>query len=169
MKESCDSLAELLVDYADGLLPDEQSAKVADHLAECDNCRTLAESLQKSLELAEVIWQDNLNQPPETISIPTLARTNQRSWPRYAAAAIIIISAIFIAANMMKKPPKDQPTLAQIEQKIRDAGAAARLLAAADLLGGYPNTETIAKQQYRRIAETYPDTPAAAKAKSQIE
>jgi len=41
MKESCENFAELLVDYADGCLPAEQSAKVADHLSECDRWRTI--------------------------------------------------------------------------------------------------------------------------------
>ncbi len=169
MKESCDNFAELLVDYADGCLPAEQSARVTDHLTECDHCRTLLESLQKSLELAQVIWQDNLSKTPETIRIPAPARTTQRSWLRYVAAAVLIVSAILIATNMLEKPAKHQPTFAEIEQKITDAGNAAKLLAAADFLGGYANAETIAKQQYRRIVETYPNTPAADKAKTQIE
>jgi anti-sigma factor RsiW len=168
MKKPCDNFADLLVDYADGLLDAEQTAKVASHIGGCDNCRTLIQSLQKSLELAEVIWQDNLSQTPETIRIPAPARTTQRSWLRYVAAAIIIISAIFITTNTMEKPVKDQPTFAEIEQKITDAGNAAQLLAAANLLAGYSDAETV-KQQYRRIVEIYPHTPAAAKAKSQIE
>ena len=168
MKESCDSFAELLVDYADGRLGAEQSIRVADHLAECDDCRTLAEALRKSLELAQVIWQDNLSET-ESIRIPAPARTGWRSWPRYAAAAILIVSAIFITTNMMEKPAKDQPTFAEIERRITEAGNAARLLAAADLLVGYSNVETIVKQQYRRIVETYPDTSAASKARLQVE
>jgi predicted anti-sigma-YlaC factor YlaD len=168
MKESCDNFADMLVDYADGLLPDEQSAKVAEHLSECDNCRELLKSLQRSLELAQVIWQNNLSQTAETIRIPAPAEVRRRSWPKYAAAAVLIISAIFITTNTMEKPVKDQPTFAEIEQKITDAGNAAQLLAAADLLAGYSDAETV-RQQYRRIVEIYPHTPAAAKAKSQIE
>lgn len=168
MKESCDNFAEMLVDYADGGLSAEQSAKVAEHLTECDHCRTLLEALHKSLELAQVIWQDNLGQT-ETIRIPAPARTRRRSWPRYAAAAILIVSAISITSRIINKPPKSEPTFAEIEQKITEAGNAARLLAAADLLGGYSDAEPIVKRQYRRIVETYPDTPAAGKAKLQIE
>jgi len=169
MKESCDNFSDMLIDYSDGVLSAEQSAKVAEHLTECDDCRTLVESLQKSLELAQVIWEDNLNQTPEIIRIPAPEKTRQRSWLRYAAAAVLIISAIFITTNTKEKPAKNKPTFAEIEQKIADAGNAAKLLAAADLLGGYANAETIAKQQYRRIVETYPHTPAADKAKTQIE
>jgi len=169
MKECCDNIAELLVDYADGLLGAEQSAKVTEHLAECDDCRTLVDGLNRSLEIAQVIWEDNLSQTPKTIRIPAGVRTARSSWLRYAAAAIIIISAVFITINRIEEPPKDEPTLAEMERRITEAGNAARLLAAADLLGGYSEVEAIAKQQYRRIAETYPDTSAASKAKSQIE
>jgi len=169
MKESCDNFAELLVDYADGCLSAEQSIRVADHLSECDHCRRLAEALHKSLELAQVIWEDNLSQTTETIRIAAPARTRRRSWPRYAAAAILIVSAISITSRIMNKPVKDQPTFAEIEQKITEAGNAAKLLAAADLLGEYSEAETIVKQQYRRIVETYPDTSAASKAKLQVE
>ncbi|MCK4292498.1 MAG: zf-HC2 domain-containing protein [Planctomycetes bacterium] len=169
MKESCDNFAEMLVDYADGGLSPEQSTKVADHLSECEDCRALLNGLQKSLELAQVIWEDNLSQTTETIGIPAPGRIRRRSWPRYAAAAILIVSAISITSRIINKPAKDEPTFAEIERKITEAGNAARLLAAADLLGAYSEAETIVKQQYRRIVETYPDTSAASKAKLQVE
>ncbi len=168
MKESCDNFAEMLVDYADCRLSAEQSAKVAEHLTECDHCRRLLDGLHRSLELAQVIWQDNLSQT-ETIRIAAPARTRRRSWSRYAAAAILIVSAISITSHIINKPAKDQPTFAEIERKITEAGNAARLLAATDLLGGYSDAETIVKQQYRRIAERYPDTSAANRARLQVE
>ena len=168
MRESCKEIADMLVDYADGQLSVERSSRVAEHLAECDQCRILLEALHKSLELAQVIWEDNLSQT-ETIRIPAPAGTSRRSWPRYAAAVILIISAISITSLIKNKPAKNQPTFAEIERKITEAGNAAKLLAAADLLGGYSDAETIARQQYRRIVETYPDTWAASKAKLQIE
>lgn len=168
MKESCDNFAELLVDYADGLLSAEQSIRVADHLSECDHCRMLAESLHKSLELAQVIWQDNLGQT-ETIRIAAPARTRRRSWPRYAAAAILIVSAISITSRITNKPAKSEPTLAEIERKITEAGNAARLLAAADILAEYPDAVPAAKKQYSYILDEYPDTLAADEARSRIE
>jgi len=59
--------------------------------------------------------------------------------------------------------------LAEIEREITESGSAARLLAAADLLAKYPDAKTIVERQYRYIVETYPETPAAAKAKLRIE
>jgi len=104
------------------------------------------------------------------VNATTAARTRRGSWPRYAAAAaILIVSAVFITTHIMKKPAKDQPTFVEMERKITEAGNAAKLLAAADLLGGYSETESIVKQQYRRIVEIYPDTSAASKAKLRVE
>ena len=167
MTRSCDSLAKILVDYADGQLSAEQLSMVAEHLAGCGDCRRLVEGLRRSLELAEVIWQDGVNEI-DGIRLVRPGRAVRHSWRRYAAAAILVVSAIFITSHMINKPAKDQPTLAEIERKITEAGDAARLLAAVDLLAAYSDTETV-KQQYRRIVETYPHTPAAAKAKLQIE
>lgn len=62
------------IEEAKMMLDAEQTAKVASHIGECDNCRTLVQSLQKSLELAEVIWQDNLSKTAETIRAPVLCR-----------------------------------------------------------------------------------------------
>jgi len=168
MMEPCDNSGDLLVDYADGLLDAEGSAKVAGHLAECDDCRRLVDGLNKSLELAEVIWQDNLDQTSETIRIPAPVRVTGRSWLRYAAAAVIlVVTGIYVSSRMTNKPTK-QITLAEMEQRITEAGSAAQLLAAADLLAGYSEATTV-KQQYRQIVERYPHTSAAVKARSQIE
>jgi len=170
MRESCKEIADMLVDYADGQLSAEQSRTVGDHLARCDDCRKLLGGLQRSLDLAQVIWQDSLHQA-ERIHIGRPARVARHRWLQYAAAAavILVISATSIIWRTVHRAAPKQPTFAEIEQKITEAGNAAKLLAAADLLGGYSEAETIARQQYRRIVETYPDTSAASKAKLQVE
>ena len=168
MKESCDNFAEMLVDYADCRLSGEQSSRVVEHLAECEDCRTLLDGLHRSLELAQVVWEDNLSQTTETIRIPASTRTRRRSWPRYAAAAILIVSAISITSRIINKPAKDQPTFAEIERKITEAGNAARLLAAADLLAEQADAESIVKRQYRYVVQTYPETLAGAEAELRI-
>ena len=38
-EQTCESVRELLVDYADGDLPGESARPVADHLAGCPSCR----------------------------------------------------------------------------------------------------------------------------------
>jgi predicted anti-sigma-YlaC factor YlaD len=170
MRESCKEIADMLVDYADGQLSGERSSRVAEHLAECSDCRELLRGLRESLELAQVIWQDSLHQA-ERIRIGRPAKVARHRWLQYAAAAavILVISATSIIWRTVHRAAPKQPTFAEIERKITEAGNAAKLLAAADLLGGYSGAETIARQQYRRIVETYPDTSAASKAKLQIE
>ena len=60
MQKSCEDIADMLVDYADGRLSPGESSKVSAHLAKCEDCRESLEALQRSLELAEVIWEDQL-------------------------------------------------------------------------------------------------------------
>jgi len=171
MRESCKEIADMLVDYADGQLCAERSSRVAEHLAECSDCRELLRALRESLKLAQVIWQDSLHQIERRIHIGRPAKVARHRWLQYAAAAavILVISGTSIIWRTVHRAAPKQRTLAEIEQRITEAGNAAKLLAAADLLGGYSDAETIARQQYRRIVETYPDTSAASKAKLQIE
>ena len=55
----CKEFADRIVDYVDGELPQDEAQAVARHLAECERCRRTAEALQRSLGLAQVLWQDN--------------------------------------------------------------------------------------------------------------
>ena len=169
MKQSCRDIAEELVDYADGQLSTEQSNRVAEHLAECEDCRGLSEGLHKSLELTKVIWEDSLKET-EGIHIARPGRAVRRRWPRYAAAvaAVILVALASIVWNAIDRPVKKEATFAEIEREITEAGNAARLLAAAELLAKSPNVKAIVKRQYTYIVKTYPDTPAAAKAKMRI-
>jgi len=136
MEKSCEHFEQMLVNYADGQLSHSDSNKVAEHLAQCEKCRNVLDVLQKSLELAGIIWADGLVET-ENIHIPS-------------------------------RPKGSELTFAEIERKISESGSAARLLAAAELLSGNPEAETIVKQQYQHIVDTYPETAAAAKAKLRI-
>lgn len=170
MQKSCKDIAEMLVDYADGQLSPSESSEVAEHLAKCENCRSILEALHTSLDLAGVIWEDGLAETEAIrISIPRKAR--KLRWPRYAAVAagILLVVTTSIVWRTLMRPTKKEPTFAEIERKIADAGNAARLLAAAELLAKYPDAQIIAKRQYRYIVKTYPQTPAAAEAKLRIE
>lgn len=169
MQKSCEEIAEILVDYAEGQLSPSASSEVAKHLAKCSSCRGTLEALQKSLCLADVIWKDGLvDITPVRIQISRKKR--QLVWRRYAAiaASILLVLACSIVLRTWVGPTQKGPTLAEIERRISESGSAARLLAAADLLAEYPDAETIAKQQYRYIVERYPETAAAAKAKLRI-
>lgn len=169
MQRSCEDISEMFVDYADGQLSAGESNEVAEHLNRCGDCRRTLRALQRSLELAGVIWEDGLAET-ESFRIPTPRKARKVHWLKYAAiaAGILLVVAISGVWRVLVGPTEKEPTFAEIERKINESGSAARLLAAADLLAKYPDVESIVKQQYRYIVETYPKTPAAAEAKLRI-
>ncbi len=168
MEKSCEDIEQMLVDYADEQLLPSDSSMVAEHLATCEHCRNKLYGLQKSLELARVIWAD-AHTETENIRIPA-AKIRKIRWSRYAAiaASILVVATTSIVWRTLVKPKGSELTFAEIERKITKSGSAARLLAAAELLSENPKAETIVKQQYRHIVETYPETAAATKAKLRI-
>ena len=169
MKKSCEEIIEMLVDYADGQLSPNDSNKVTEHLAECEHCQKMLVALQKSLELAEVVWEDGLAETKE-IRAPIPRKTRKIRWPRYAAiaAGILLVVTTSIVWRTLMRPAKKELSFAEIERKITESGSAARLLAAAELLAEYTDDEAFVKQQYRHIIEVYPKTTAADKARSRI-
>ncbi len=161
----CSQIEELLVDYADGALDQSDADKVAAHLAQCPNCRDTLSALHDSLKLAKAIWQDNLDR---TASAKTHGRL--LTWRKYAAiaASVAILAATALISQSQSPPKQPEPTLAQIEQQIEQSASAARLLAAADMLAPYTQTESIARNQYDYIIDAYPRTPAAVQAKERL-
>jgi len=166
MQKSCKEIEELLVDYADQELCASESNEVAEHLAKCPHCRRKLQALQRSLELAGVIWEDGLAET-EAIRIPVPEKARKFRWARYTAiaASILLVVTISIVWRVLVRPAEKELTFVEIERRIIEAGSAARLLAAADLLAKYPDAEPIVEKQYRYIVRTYPETPAAAEAK----
>jgi hypothetical protein len=170
MKKTCEDIQEILVDYADGGLLPGQSSEVVEHLERCENCRKLLEALQKSLELATVVWQDGLKEA-EAIKIPMRPKTGRIHWLRYAAvaASILLVVTTLLVRRENNKSKVTELSFEEIERNIDDSGNAARLLAATELLADYPDAKEIVEQQYRYIAKTYPQTPAAEKIKLKIQ
>jgi anti-sigma factor RsiW len=168
MEKFCKSIEQMLVDYADGQLSPSDSSMVAKHLATCEHCRKMLDGLQKSLELAGVIWAD-AHTETENIRIP-VTKNRKRRWLRYAAiaASILVVATASVVWHTLTRPKVNELMFAEIERKIIESGNAARLLAAAELLSENPKAETIVKQQYQHIVETYPETTAATKAKLRI-
>ena len=168
MEKTCEHFEQMLVDYADGQLSPSDSNKIDEHLAQCEKCRNVLDALQKSLELAGVIWADSLAEI-DNIRIPA-AKTRKIRWIRYSAiaASILLVVTTSVVWHIFTRPKGGELTFAEIERKITESGSAARLFAAAELLSENPKAETIIKQQYQHIVETYPETTAAAKAKLRI-
>ncbi len=178
MERSCEEIKEMLVDYDDGRsrqgwpspLSPVESNKVAEHLAECEHCQRMLETLQRSLELAQVVWEDGLAAAKE-IRAPIHGKVRKLRWPRYAAVAagILLVVTTSVLWRALVRPVKKEITFAEIERKINESGTAARLLAAAELLTEYTDDQSLVKGQYRYIVETYPETPAAAEARLKIQ
>jgi hypothetical protein len=126
------------------------------------------DALQKSLDLAGVIWSDGFAEI-ENVRIST-HKVRKFRLLRYAAiaASILLVVTTSIVWRTLVKPEQTEITFAEIERQITESASAARLLAATELLAEVPEAQSIVDQQYRYIAETYPETTAATKAKSKI-
>ena len=103
MEKSCKDIEEVLVDYTDGLLTPEENERVAKHLAGCGGCRELLKALGKSVELAEVIWEDNAAEAAK-VAVPRIPRVRRITWRRYVAAASILVVGSICLMQLRKEP-----------------------------------------------------------------
>jgi anti-sigma factor RsiW len=51
-KLSCQELVELVTDYLDGVLTDEERRRFDEHLSGCDGCRTYLEQMRTTIQLS---------------------------------------------------------------------------------------------------------------------
>jgi len=168
MEKSCKDIEEVLVDYADGVLAPDESGRIAEHLAGCSGCRELLKALEKSLELAEVMWGDSAADV-EKIAVPQIRRVRKRTWRRYVAAASIVVIGSFCLIQFRKEPPTAPvPTFEEIERKISEAGSAARLLATAEVLAEREDFEYLVQEQYRYLIESYPESSAGDRGEQEL-
>jgi predicted anti-sigma-YlaC factor YlaD len=169
---SCEDIEKILVDYSDDLLSNEEKSQVEQHLDNCEKCQKLLKALEHSLELSNVIWEDNLSdiEKDEIASSPNVRKIPLLRYVSIAASILVIVTTGILLSSLQK--PKENPeelTFEQIEKKINDSGSAAYLLAATELLEEYPDYKEIAESQYHYIAKTFQGTPAAEKIKSKIQ
>ena len=148
MQKLCEQIEKLLIDYSDGELSPSESSDVAEHLAKCECCRRAVEALQRSLELAGIVWADGLEQI-RGAGLPKIRGVRRFRWRRYAAiaAGILIVTGISIVSRTPTRPQQAEPTFAEIEREIEESGRAARLLAATELLAKCPDTQKFVKNQ----------------------
>jgi len=167
---------EELVAYSEGDLSPSQAEQVAGHIANCQNCQAMAEALQRSLQVTQVIWKTSEAQWPKTRPLEWF-QSSKWSFRKVAAVAASILMVLGAGAvwRMLSRPTeragisREQALAVEIKRKISESSDAARLLAAAELLSKYPEAEDSVKQRYRHIVETYPETIAAAKARQKIQ
>lgn len=175
MKEhTCQAVSkEELAAYADGDLPRNETERIAQHLATCPHCRAVTEALERSLEITQAIWQTGRSKWPETRSFESINRPSFRRMAAVAAGILLIVGAgamwlLWSEPSERTGEINDQAKVAELRRKIADSGDAARLLAAAELLSRYPETESLVQARYRHIIEAYPATAAAAEVRMKI-
>ncbi len=171
--QSCEDIADRLVDYADGELTADESAGVVEHLARCAECRATLAALGRSLELAGVIWADQ-EAELDRIRVGAAARTRRFPWGKAIAAASILLVLGGVAIWRLADEPAGQPIdsevlLAEIQREVMRAGEAAQLLAMAEYLAKQPGGAEYARERFNYVAANYPEVEAAAKARLRIQ
>ena len=48
---SCRELVELVTDYLEGALPEDERARFEDHISRCDGCRAYLEQMRQTIDL----------------------------------------------------------------------------------------------------------------------
>jgi len=199
MSEStCNEIAELLVDYADGELSPADASRVEAHLATCGDCRGELDRLRRSLAAAKAIWSEAASGVSAPESRPI--RPRRRIVPIAAAAACLAVVAAVAAwlllglhrtndgptgappRQVVETPQTDfgpdenndlrqesVPDLREIESQIARAGRSARLAVSADLLSTRSELQPYRKQADRYLAAVYPDTAAGSAAAARID
>ncbi|MFC1762545.1 anti-sigma factor family protein [Planctomycetota bacterium] len=169
--EQCKELEEQLVDYADGLLDEETSREVAEHLASCVSCRDKVDALNRSLDLIQTIWQDNLEQSIQAAVVPIRSGSRLRRWlyGGPAAAAVLLVLLLAIYRYAPSRQAYSPVTVEQLEYQIEAEASAARLLATAELLSQKPHAAELAQSQYQYLLDHYPATQAGIQARKKQE
>jgi predicted anti-sigma-YlaC factor YlaD len=164
---SCRDIEERLVAYSDGDLTGELKSGIDGHLAQCPDCRELLCCLNRSLDLTQILWQDNLNDVLEPSSAQRLSPRVSRVL-HYVGIAAAVLIVVTIGLWSAKKRPGKSLSLAQVQLKMEEAARAARLLAAVDLLADRPDYADIVQQKYQYIVKVFPSTPSAQTAQTRL-
>lgn len=59
---SCQELVELVTDYLDGALPDDERRRFEAHLDDCGNCRAYLEQMRRTIQIAGTLTPETV--PP---------------------------------------------------------------------------------------------------------
>jgi anti-sigma factor RsiW len=57
---NCRTLVELMTDYLEGALPEEERARVDAHLAGCDGCTAYLEQMRTTIRLTGMLTDDQI-------------------------------------------------------------------------------------------------------------
>ncbi len=171
--ESCNSFADLLIEYADGELPEDDVRRVEDHFAGCPRCQAELRLLRRSLDLARSVWLEAADEAPVPRRRPVrVAACLAASVAIIAAATAVWFSlqgdsrlaverAVGNGQTTAERLPEAVDEEVDYEALIAREGRSARLAAAAELLATQPGLEHYNRQARRYLVEAYPGTAAA--------
>jgi anti-sigma factor RsiW len=60
---ACRELVELITDYLEGALPEDDRIRLEAHLAGCEGCSSYVEQMRRTIELTGMLTEDQI--PPE--------------------------------------------------------------------------------------------------------
>lgn len=166
-QKTCQEIEEHLVDFADGLLNDKTERPVSEHLESCDLCRQRVEALNRSLNLAQTIWQENLDQTDEKPIVRFAGISRLKRWC-YAAAVILFCFGLTLYFITPSRPVTSPLTVEQVEWQLEVEASAARLLATAEILSQRQHAKELPKSQYRYLLNHYPATHAGTQARTKL-
>ena len=70
---TCKELVELITEYLEGTLPEDDRARVDEHLAGCEGCTNYLEQMRQTIRLTGTIREENLT-PGQRDDLLTLFR-----------------------------------------------------------------------------------------------
>ena len=133
--------AHTLSRWADGLLPGDDQARVAAHLAECARCRAQAASQTR---LAQRLRQLALETPPSNLARGILAaidrRRNSEAFWRQLAAGSAVAALLGVLLVAVAVPDLTRLPLALAGGPLSSSAGASLLDVPADALGALANT-----------------------------
>ena len=193
----CAETEPLLVDLADERLDADQVDRIDEHLASCQACAALLSDLRRSGTLLEQIREDQESElasvtkkPVRVANAPHPLRPLRRARKLVAALAVAAAMALIVTVTWDGGTNQPEPLqLAQttsapaqqefdaktqaaeiqrLRQHVQAEGAAARLLAAADMLNAVNGGRDYAVESYRNITENYANTRAGKTARERL-
>lgn len=175
MRQHCPNSRAQLVDFVDDELDAAAAARLAQHIETCPDCRRTVDRLRLSLNLAREVWDETATAIP-----PRAVRMRHRLPVQIAVAALA--AALLLAVSTWRLVPgvnapaplppvntQTWPAPADVREVIAREGAAAQLLASAELLHETPACEAYACTRFAYIARVFPESSAGQTARQRLQ
>lgn len=101
-----------LNDYVDGLLPDPEAGRVADHVASCERCRATTEAIRAVVEAASelpseveppaTLWPALARRTVDADGRPRALRYRPGRWELAAAAVLLVALSSLVTAVLLR-------------------------------------------------------------------